>query len=201
MHWLGLTGGIASGKSSVSRIFRELGITVIDADVLARKAVEPGQPAWTQVVSEFGRDIQLPSGELDRKKLGALVFSDEKRRRRLEEIIHPRVREMMLAERERLRSAGAEIAVYDVPLLYEKNLASQFDAVIVVDCLEELQLARLMARDALSEDQARARLSAQMPLAEKRRLADYVIENNAGFDELRENVRRVLKKIISTKPS
>lgn len=177
MRIIGLTGGIASGKSTVSRLLRELGATVVDTDVLAREVVEPGQPAWAEIVAWLGREVLLPDGSLDRRKVGELVFGDRQARARLEAITHPRID---AAAREALAAAeraGARVAVLDVPLLYEAGWDKKVDEVWVVYVDEATQKSRLMARDGLTEAQAAARMAAQMSLAEKARRAGVVIDN------------------------
>lgn len=192
MKWVGLTGGIATGKSTVARILRELGIPVVCADELARQVVKSGSEGFAAVVAEFGADILGPDGELDRRKLGAQVFADASLRARLESIVHPLVRAEQSRRREDLARSGASLAFYDVPLLFEKNLEEQFDATVVVLCDEGTQLSRLTSRDHLTIEEAKRRIAAQLPLAEKRRRADHVIDNNGSLEDLRAAVRELL---------
>ena len=178
---IGLTGGIACGKSTVANMLVDRGAALIDADLLAREVVEPGQPALEQIRQTFGEDMLLPDGTLDRKRLGSIVFADEGRRRQLEQIIHPQVRRLML---ERIQAAGsASLIVVDVPLLYESGMESMFEAVMVVYVPEWMQLERLMQRDQLSEEEAWRRIRAQMPIEEKRQRADIVIDNSGTIEE------------------
>ena len=177
MRLVGLTGGIATGKSTFAAALRGLGVPVIDADALARAAVAPGAPALEAVVREFGPGVRGPDGGLDRKALGALVFADPDARRRLEAITHPAIREAMERELARLAAAGHELAFYDVPLLYEVGLDRAMALVVVVTAPPEVQLRRLAARDGLSRAEAEARLAAQLPVAEKAARADVVVEN------------------------
>lgn len=171
-----LTGGIATGKSTVRAAFDALGVPTSDADQLARDAVAPGSSGLAAVVARFGPEILGAGGELDRKALGQIVFADADARRALEQIVHPIVQQRTAAWFGALDPKTAPYAVADIPLLYEIGRERDFDAVIVAVCDETTQLARLRARDSLSENEAHARLAAQWPLAAKRARADYVIE-------------------------
>jgi dephospho-CoA kinase len=173
---IGLTGGIASGKSTFAAALRALGQPVIDADQLARQVVAPGAPALGQIAAAFPGVVD-PGGELDRKALGARVFADAEARRRLEAITHPAIRTAMRAETARLAAAGHALAFYDTPLLYEVGLERDLELVVVVWAPPEAQLARLRARDGLTQAEAEARLASQLPLAEKAARADVVIDN------------------------
>lgn len=164
---IGLTGGIASGKSTVANMLIEKGITVIDADIIAKQAVEKGMPAHRQIIDEFGEDILLPNGDIDRKKLGALVFTNEQKRLALNAIVHPAVRQEMLNRRDKAIANREAFVVLDIPLLFESKLESLVDKIIVVSVTEELQLERLMKRNQLTEEEAVSRIRAQMPLEEK----------------------------------
>jgi dephospho-CoA kinase len=173
---VGLTGGIATGKSTVSEILRRLGCVVIDADQLARDVVAPGAPALAAVASEFG-DVLTPDGALDRKKVAAIVFADPARRKRLEAILHPAIRERFGARLDALAREGFEgIVVFDAPVMIESGGYTTMDRLIVVVTDEATQRARLVARDGDAADGER-RIASQMPLAEKAKLADYVIDN------------------------
>ncbi len=194
---VGLTGGISTGKSVVSTMFAHLGARVIDADVLAREVVAPGQPAHAAIVAEFGPDVLQPDGYLDRKRLGAIVFGDPERRRRLEAITHPAVRQ----RQQRILSVLEEeefegVVIWDVPLLFETKSAGTMDRVVVVVADEPTQLARLMARDGSAEPEARARMASQMPLAEKAKQAHYVIDNSGTRAETEKQVREVHRALL-----
>lgn len=198
MKLVGLTGGIASGKSTVSEILARQGAAIIDADVLAREVVEPGRQAWTEIVNTFGTAVLQPDRALDRQKLRAIIFDDPDARKKLESIIHPQVR--ALAE-QRIRehaAAGYAVIVYEVPLLFEGNLQEWLRPVILVACDVDTQRKRLQSRDNLSAVQAQKHIEAQMSLEEKRRLADYVIENNGSLEDLERQVQAVLEKIKTT---
>jgi dephospho-CoA kinase len=195
---VGLTGGIASGKSTVAKILERLGAAVINADDLSREVVEPGKVAWKEIIDAFGTGILQPDQTLDRQKLRTVIFSDRDGRKKLEAIIHPRVR--ALAE-ERIREhtvAGYSIIVYEVPLLFEGKLHEWLRPVILVACDLDTQRRRLQERDHLTRTEAQKHIDAQMSLAEKRRLADYVIENNGSLEEVEQQVQVVLEKINAT---
>lgn len=173
----GLTGGIASGKSTVAARFRAQGLPVIDADVLAREVVAPGTDGLAEVVRAFGPEVLLPDGSLDRARVAAIVFADPDKRRQLNAIVHPRIAALTAERAAALSARGEPLACYEAALLVENRLADAFRPLVVVAAPEEVQLARVMARDGISAEQARARLAAQLPLADKIAVADYVIDN------------------------
>lgn len=195
---VGLTGGIASGKSTVSRQLAELGCHVIDADVLAREVVRPGEPVWQEIVDAFGREVLQPDGTLDRARLGAIVFGDAERRRRLEAITHPAIqarRQAVLAE---LAARGFDgLVVQDAALLVEGGGAAHVDRLVVVYATPEAQLERLMRRDGLDRAEAERRIASQMPLAEKVKLAHYVIDNSDSPAETAAQVRAVHAALVA----
>ncbi len=176
MRLVGLTGGIATGKSTFAAALRKLGVPVIDADQLARRVVEPGTPALAAIAALFPGVVGA-DGRLDRKALGALIFGDEAARRRLEAITHPAIRAATVAETARLEAAGEALVFYDTPLLYEAGLDGTMSLVVVVWAPRQAQLRRLAARDRLTVTQAEARLAAQWPIDEKAARADVVVEN------------------------
>jgi dephospho-CoA kinase len=188
----GLTGGIATGKSTVSRLFVECGARLIDADVLAREVVAPGRPAMQQIVESFGREVLRPDGTLDRDRLGKAVFEDPARLEKLNAIVHPYV---AVAQEQRSREiAGKEphaVIVYDATLLIEAGAHKRMDKIIVVTADEQTQVVRLKARNHLSAEEARKRIAAQMPLADKVKLADYVIDGTLPREQLHKEVRRI----------
>ncbi|MGH7686689.1 MAG: dephospho-CoA kinase [Candidatus Dormibacteria bacterium] len=190
MHLIGLTGGIATGKSVVAAELARLGATVIDADALAREVVVPGQPGLTAIIERFGPDVLLQDGSLDRAHLGSIVFADEGARRDLERITHPRVRELMMRRIGEAIAADAELIVSEVPLLFETRSVDMYEGVLLVYAPSEVQLTRLMARDGVDEDSARQRLAAQIPIDEKRDRATWVIDNTGTIDETRTAVQR-----------
>lgn len=193
---VGLTGSIAVGKSHVCEVFRELGCHVLDADQTAREVVRPGTKGLIRIVEAFGNGVLQASGELDRKKLGAIVFADKDKRERLNAIVHPLVIE---AQDEWIRGVEARdpngIAIIDAALMIESGGYKRFDKLIVVWCEPEIQLQRLMKRDGLSRENAEARIRAQMPQDEKKRFADHLIDTSAGFDATREQVKKVYAEL------
>jgi dephospho-CoA kinase len=192
----GLTGGLASGKSTVAARLRARGIPVIDADQLAREVVALGTPGLASVAEAFGPSVLLPDGSLDRAAVAALVFSDPDKRRRLNAIVHPLVGAASAARLGELRDRGEPIACYEAPLLVEGGMADAFRPLVVVSLPEEVQVARAMARDGSTEEQARARIAAQLPLATKVAAADYVIENGGGREETERRTDEVLEAIL-----
>lgn len=198
MKLLGLTGGIASGKSTVAAILRRLGAAIINADELSREVVQPGQEAWKEIVDTFGPAILQEDKTLDRRKLRKIVFDNPEARKKLEAIIHPRVRALAEKKIRELAATGSSIIVYEVPLLFEAQIHLWLRPVILVACDVETQKKRLLERDRLTEAEAQQHLDAQMSLEDKRKLADYVIENNGDLEELERQVRGVLQKIQAT---
>ena len=192
---VGLTGGVASGKSTVSAILGDLGAVVIDADVLAREVVEQGTPGLEKVVAEFGPELLTPEGDLDRPAMGRLVFADEDARRRLEAIVHPLVFERIVE----LESAASpeDLVVHDIPLLAESGRADTFDAVIVVDADPERQVARMVGERGWTAEDAEARMLAQTSREERLAVATHVIENNGTLDQLRARVEEVFAELTS----
>lgn len=181
---VGLTGNIASGKSSVARVWERLGACVVDADVLARRAVEPGSPGLRRVVEAFGEGVLDGAGALDRAEMRRIVFHDAEARARLEAIVHPEVARLRAEEEARLERAGCEIVVHDIPLLYEVGLEGEFDLVVLVDSPEGVRLERLVRERGLEAGEARRMVEAQMPSEEKRARADVIIENDGTLDAL-----------------
>jgi len=176
----GLTGGIGSGKSTVAARFRARGVPVIDADVLAREVVARGSPGLSEIVESFGEGVLDSEGNLDRPKLAEIVFHDESARQRLNAITHPRVRDLALSRVQELGEKGEPLACYEVPLLIETGLTDVLRPLVVVVVDEATQVERTVARDGSSSEHARARIASQMPLAEKAKLADHVIDNSGS---------------------
>jgi dephospho-CoA kinase len=193
MRVLGLTGGIGSGKTMVGEMFAQLGAEIIDADRLARDVVEPGQPALGEIVERFGPDVVQADGRLDRAKLGGIVFADASARAALNAITHPRIRErMQAAVSERKDRSGVLILV--IPLLYESARTALVDKVIVVWVDPQTQFRRLVERGGLTAEQAQQRIAAQMPLDQKRALADHVIDNRGTPEETRRQVETIYRE-------
>jgi dephospho-CoA kinase len=194
---VGLTGNIASGKSSVARLLTARGVPVIDADALAREAVAPGTPALQAIVARWGPSMLAADGTLDRPALRAVVFRDAAEREALDAIVHPAVGAARNVRLAALEAAGAPIVVCDIPLLFETGLDRECDLIIVVDAPEEERLARLRRDRHLTDDEARAMIAAQMPASEKRPFADYVIANVGSTDALAQRVHEVWDAIES----
>jgi dephospho-CoA kinase len=192
---VGLTGGVASGKSAVSAMLRELGALVIDADALAREVVAPGTPGLEAVVAAFGPEVLAYDGSLDRARLGAVVFGDPVSRAALEGIIHPLVR-ARAAELEAAAPADV-LVVHDIPLLVETGQADAFDAVVVVDVPEEVQVERAVRSRGWSEEEARARIEAQASRAERLAAATHVLDNSGTFEDLRRRVAEVFAELVA----
>lgn len=193
---VGLTGSIAVGKSYVVEIFRELGAFVLDADLTAREVVASGTDGWRLIVEQFGSNILLPNNEIDRAKLGAIVFADEEKRQLLNSIVHPLVIETQndwLTERAAENAGG--IAIIDAALMIESGGHSRFDKIIVVWCASDIQLQRLMTRNNLTEAEALKRINAQMPQEEKKHYADYTIDTSEGFEAARQRTIEVFEQL------
>ncbi|TDL27336.1 CoaE-domain-containing protein [Rickenella mellea] len=192
---VGLTGGIATGKSTVSALVKARGIPVIDADVLARQVVLPGMRAHSKIVSFFGPSILLSDGTIDRAKLGTEVFNDEKKRRTLNSIVHPAVRRAMLWNVLICWLRGEKLCFVDIPLLVEVGLWKWVGKVVVVYCSPALQLQRLTARDKSNVDAAMSRIDAQLPITEKVKYADYVIDNSGSLHQLEDQIDVVVQRL------
>lgn len=197
---VGLTGGIGSGKSTVARMLRERGIPVIDADAIARQVVEPGWPAHGEIAAVWP-EVIAADGCIDRKKLGAIVFSDPKSQARLEGITHPRIREQVAVQAAALEAAGHGLAFLEAALLVETDFYKQLDGLVVVSLSEKAQAERVMARDACSRESALARIRAQQPLADKIRVADHVVDNGGDIESTREKLTQILRAIATPSES
>lgn len=180
-------------------MLRELGAKIINADDLARAIVQPGKEAWKEIVAAFGTEILRPDRTIDREKLRKIIFQDGHARQRLDSITHPRIRALAQTRAQELAAKGAEIIIYEAPLLFENEAHLWIRPVIVVACDDATQRRRLKARDRLGEAEIEQHLKAQMPLSEKRALADYVIENNGDLDDLKRQVREVWTRLASSK--
>lgn len=198
MKLVGLTGGIASGKSTVAKILRQLGAAIVDADVLSREVVAPGHDGWNEIVATFGREVLQADQTLDRQKLRTHIFNNPDARKKLEAIIHPRVRSLAEQRIREHAAAGVELIVYEVPLLFEGKIHEWLRPVILVACDVNIQRQRLQQRDSIDAAAAQKIIDAQMSLEEKRRLADYVIENDGSLADLETQVRAVVAKIQAT---
>ena len=194
MRKVGLTGGIASGKSTVSGMFRELGVPVIDADVIAREVVAPGSRALEAIVDAFGEEVLTEEKSLNRARLGEIVFSDPAKKKVLEGILHPEI----IAEQDRRlkgleREGRTPVAIVDAAVMIESGNWKRFDSLVVVDCDESQQIGRLRLRNGMNEEEAVRRVNAQMPLSEKVKYADHVIDNRGSIDDTRKQVEELMK--------
>ncbi|WP_239254974.1 dephospho-CoA kinase [Listeria ilorinensis] len=192
---IGLTGSIATGKSTVSRRLKKAGFAVVDADVAARKVVEKGTPALEEIRQYFGEAVLTDEGELDRAKLGEIIFKDAKKRAILNKIVHPKVQAYMLKEREALFKAGETIIFFDIPLLYESHLEDIVDQIIVVRTSRQTEIERLMARDGISEEKAIQKIDTQIPIEEKELRADFVIDNDGSLEITKKQVDQLIRHL------
>ena len=200
MKLIGLTGSIATGKSTVAKIFKDLGFYVIDADKIAHSVYKRGEKAYFEIVKVFGKEILHENGEINRKKLGRLVLNDNKKLSLLEAIVHPAVEEKRLEMLEKIKNEDPHaFVISDVPLLFEKDLKSKFDCIIVVYVPKELQIRRLMERDHILKEEALKKVSLQLPIEEKKRLANIVIDNSKTLDRTRKQVENITKMLKSGK--
>ena len=205
---IGLSGGIGSGKSTVARMFVELGATLVDADAIVHELQAPGTPLLAEIAAAFGPGVIDASGALDRAALGAIVFRDADARRKLELLVHPKVGAEFARRVAAARAAGARALLLDIPLLFEGRkrgsggaAAMQFDATVLVYAPEAVQIARQIARDGCDAAEATRRVRAQMPIEEKKALADYVIDNGGSLEETRRQVREVFTRILAAAPT
>jgi len=193
----GLTGGIATGKTTVAGFFQEMGATIIDADAIARDVVKKTHPAWHEIVECFGKGILLSDGELNRVRLADMIFSDDRHKERLNRIVHPHVFREIDCQLKQLAMNAAAVAIVDVPLLMETGMHRKLSPAIVVYVPEKIQLQRLMDRDAFSQAEARVRLRAQMPIEKKKRWADYVIDNSGSRAHTRRRTKAVYRRLTA----
>ncbi|KOS67671.1 dephospho-CoA kinase [Lysinibacillus contaminans] len=189
---IGLTGSIASGKSTVAKMMKELGLPIVDADVVARVVVEPGTETLGIIAQNFGEDILLEDGNLNRAKLGDIIFHEPAKRKILNDIMHPAIRAEMIRQRDALLAAGEKHVVMDIPLLFESKLQHFVERILVVSVKEEVQLQRLMERNALSKEDALARIHSQLPVSVKEKGAHAVIYNNEKLEQTKEQLEKIL---------
>ena len=191
---VGLTGGIASGKSTVSQMLRELGAPIVDADLVAREVVEPGTPGLEEIADRFPGVIGA-DGRLDREKLAARVFGQDEERRALNAILHPRIQRAVVEQVEALARQGHRLVIYDAPLIVENGLHQILDGVILVAVPREVQIERLMARNGVSHDAAEARIRAQLPLEEKKKVATWIVDNAGSLEHTRAQVESIWRTL------
>ncbi len=184
MKWIGLTGGIGSGKTTVAKNLERLGVNVVYADQLARDVTQVGSPGLESIKNKFGKEMINTDGSLNRQALGKVVFSDKEKLKTIEQILHPLIGEMTKAIRAKLEAQGCKFALYDVPLLFEKKLEKQFDEIVLVYCEEKLQRERIFKRDQLSVEEIEMRIRSQIPLREKITKSDFVVYNGGSLDDL-----------------
>ncbi|EAG2314862.1 dephospho-CoA kinase [Listeria monocytogenes] len=196
---IGLTGSVATGKSTVSNMIQQAGIPLVDADIAARKVVEPGTEGLKEIVAYFGEEILLVDGTLNRAKLGEIIFKDKEKREKLNEITHPRVKDYMLEARERFFGAGEELVFFDIPLLFESHLESLVDQIVVVWTTPETELKRLMERNNITKEDALRRIESQMGIDEKARKADFVIDNNESLEKTQKQVYTFIERFVKNK--
>lgn len=200
MLFVGLTGGIASGKSVVSGILKSLGVSIIDADLIARELVKPGLPAWQEIVEKFGRGILSEDGSLNRKLLGSLIFKDPAKRELLNSILHPKIFEEAERQRREIERKDPDaIVIFDVALLIETKAYKRVDAVILVYADKELQIKRLMEREGYTETEALERIGAQMPTEEKKKYADYIIDTSKPYEDVKRQTVKIVKELKSSR--
>ncbi|MEL4025806.1 dephospho-CoA kinase [Lysinibacillus endophyticus] len=191
---IGLTGSIASGKSTVANMLKEYGFPIVDADLVARQVVERGSETLQKIAGVFGPEVITPEGAMDRAKVGSIIFHDESKRKVLNDIIHPAIRAEMLRQRDEHVANGAKTVIMDIPLLFESKLQHYVEKILVVSVNEETQLKRLIERNRLNEEDAKARISSQLPLSIKEQGADAVINNNGSIEETRQQLEDILNK-------
>ncbi|ALS74365.1 dephospho-CoA kinase [Planococcus rifietoensis] len=189
---IGLTGSIASGKSTVSQMLKELGYPVVDADLVARQVVEPGTETLNSIKQAFGAEVIRADGSMDREKVGSIIFNDPASRKKLNDIIHPAIRREMLRQRQAFLDDGYETVIMDIPLLFESKLQHMVDKILVVSVSEQEQLKRLMERNGLAEQQAKARIASQLPISVKEQGADEVLDNNGSLEHTKHQLMRIL---------
>ncbi len=196
MKWTGLTGGIATGKSTAKKLIESLGFSVVDADQISHMLSLPEQEAYKKIVSHFGKTILNADLSLDRKKLGQIVFSDEKAKTVLENILHPLIQQEVIKQKQQLERKGEKLAFYDVPLLFEKNLQKNFDATVLIWCDPKTQLERLMKRNSLTKEEALSRISNQIPLIQKVKWATHCVDNSGDMEDLENQIRRLIAALV-----
>lgn len=198
MKVFAITGGIASGKSTFCHLIKAEGLPLVDCDALVHEAYQPGGQIFEAVVGHFGEAILSPSGHVDRRRLGQLIFNDDEARRQLDKLTHPIVRQMIDEHLTAYKASGASHVFVDVPLLFESGLEAQYDASILIDTEEDIQLKRLMSRNFFTESEALSRIRSQMPLSEKRKRASFTLNNNGELEDFLEAGRRLIKTLLKT---
>lgn len=193
MKWTGLTGGIATGKSTAAKLIESMGVPVVDADQISHRLSEVGQAGYEKIVSHFGQQILNNDLSIDRKKLGQIIFSDAQLKSDLENILHPLIKIEVQKKRKEYQSSGVSLCFYDVPLLFEKNLSKDFDTTVLIWCDNSTQLERLMKRNGLTIEEAYLRIKNQMPMIDKVRLSEHCVDNSGDIEDLEKQIRRLIK--------
>lgn len=196
MKWTGLTGSIATGKSTAKKLIEGLGISVVDADQISHKLTEVDQLGYQKILSHFGSSILHSDLTIDRKKLGQIIFSDINQKNVLENILHPLIRDEVQNLKKFYEKSGAEICFYDVPLLFEKNMQEQFDHIVLVWCSPPIQLARLMMRNQLTETEAKLRMSHQLPMSVKIKQSHFCLDNSSDIEDLSAQIKKLIPRLI-----
>lgn len=191
---IGLTGSIASGKSTVSQLLKDKGYAIIDADIVARLVVEPGSNTLKEITNQFGSEVLHSDKTLNREALGTMIFHNPMKRKQLNELMHPAIRNEMLKQRDELKNQGLETIIMDIPLLFESRLQHFVEKILVVSVSEEIQLERLIKRNSLSKEEAEIRIKSQLPVSEKEKGADAVIYNNGSIEESKIQLEKILKE-------
>lgn len=194
-YFLGLTGGIATGKSTADEYFKKQNIPIIDADKIAHKLMSPGRASYQAILEYFGKEVLAADHEIDRKKLGAIVFNDKNQLKRLNELTHPLILNNMEEKMMQYQKQDMPLVILDIPLLFEDKLTHYCDATLLITAPPQLELSRLMIRNNLSKVDAQKRIASQMPLTQKQRLADYVIDNSGTVEDLESKLSSLLKEI------
>lgn len=196
MKWTGLTGGIATGKSTARKLIQGMGFAVVDADEISYQLSSLKGKAYPEIVSHFGKSILSIDQSIDRKKLGQIVFNDQKSKKVLEEILHPLIRTEVNNQKELLIKRGDKLAFYDVPLLFEKDLQKNFDSTVLIWCDPQTQINRLMLRNQLTHEEAVARISNQIPLIQKIKWADHCVDNSGSLEDLEKQIHKLLNTMV-----
>lgn len=195
MKWIGLTGGMGTGKSTVASMIQALGYNVLNADNSAHAALKKTSSIFPEIIKVFGDQILGPDGEIDRRKLGTIVFNDKFMLGKLEALTHPFIQNETQKEKERLEKSGVEMGFYDVPLLFEKKLQKKFDKIVLVTCGKEMQIKRAMERTKLTREEVRQRLANQMPMENKLKMSHYIVRNDGSLEELKMHVQDLILQL------
>lgn len=195
MKWIGLTGGVATGKSTAAALLKGLGLPVIDADQIAHKLSETGESGYEKILSHFGKNILNKDRSINRKQLGQIIFSDPQLKLDLENILHPLIKQETQLQKKQYEQKGSQICLYDVPLLFEKNLATDFDHTILIWCDRETQLERMIKHRDLTKEEASLRIQNQLPMVDKVKMATYCVDNSGDMEDLEKQIQKLVKSL------